>query len=204
MVDKIKDEDLREEYSRFIHRQNNMASVSSILKCARSRPNITAATKDFDVHLNLLNLKNGVLNLDSFELLKHNKTYMMTKRMNVSYDPYAKDRTWNKFLFKLSCKDKAWCTYVVRTIAYMLRGNPTDHCMFMWYGPRARNGKSTLSKALLSIFNDYGTTLPSETLSMKNGIRGDKPSPDIMRLVGERFVNIPESNKKDPLNAALV
>lgn len=93
---------------------------------------------------------------------------------------------------------------MIRTIAYMLRGAPADHCMFMWYGPESRNGKTTLSKGVLHMFGDYATTLPPATLSIKNKGLGERPSPDIMRLVGERFVNIPETNKEYPLNAALV
>lgn len=204
LIKKTEDNNVRKSFETLIKHRDNMASVSSILKCARSRPNMTATTDDFDIYDNLLNLKNGVLNLDTCDFLKHNKEYMMTKTMNVLFDKDAEDRTWNKFLQVLSNQDKDWCKYLLRTIAYMLRGNPTDHCMFIWYGPRARNGKTTFSKALLHIFNNYGTTLPPNTLAKSKNRIGDKPNPDIIRLVGERFVNIPETDKEYHLNSALI
>lgn len=87
MVEKIEDESVKKRYESLIKRRNNMASVSSILKCARSRPNMTATADDFDLQSHLVNLKNGVLDLDACELLEYDKKYMITKTMNVSYNP---------------------------------------------------------------------------------------------------------------------
>lgn len=204
LIENLENDEARQEYTAFILRQQNVASVSAILRCARSRPNMGASGIDFDKESKFLNVKNGVVNLETGEFLKHNKEFMLTKIANVIYDPNIQDKAWRKFFNRISDEDREWCRYFIRVIAYILRGKPVEHCMFMLYGPTTRNGKSTLVNALLNFCSGYGTTIPPESLSKYRNRFGGAPSPDIARLVGKRFINVAESSKNLPLDVAFV
>lgn len=203
LVEQLEQSEKR-EYREFIRQHQNNASVSSILRCARSSPKMCATADDFDRESNYFNIKNCIVNAETGELLNHSKKYMITKMANVKHDPNIEDETWKRFIYKISNGDKAWCRYLVRVIAYILMGKPVDHCLFMLYGPTTRNGKSTLVNALLNFFGDYGTTIPPESLSNNRNRYGGAPSPDIARLVGKRFINVAESSKGLPLDVAFV
>lgn len=59
-------------------------------------------------------------------------------------------------------------------------------------------------ETFMRLMGDYGKTAKPDTIAQKQTVNGSGPSEDIARLVGVRFVNIPEPDKKLVLSAALV
>lgn len=77
--------------------------------------------------------------------------------------------------------------------------------MFILYGATSRNGKGTAMETFLKIMGDYGKTSNPDMLAAKfRGGNTGGPSEEVARLVGSRFVNISEPEKKITFNAALV
>lgn len=86
-----------------------------------------------------------------------------------------------------------------------LTGDTSQECMFILYGATSRNGKGTAMETFLKIMGDYGKTSNPDMLATKfRGGNTGGPSEEVARLVGARFVNISEPEKKITFNAALV
>ena len=90
-----------------------------------------------DVHL--INLRNGMYNWKTGELLSHDQKYMSTVQLNVSYDPTAISPRFDKWLASTLPGDE---DLALELLGYMMmNGNPM-HIIPLLVGS-GRNGKST-------------------------------------------------------------
>lgn len=94
-------------------------------------------------------------------------------------------------------------TYLQKALGYALSGDTSEECFFVLYGPKSRNGKSTLMETIMHIMGDYGKSVQPETIG-KRHTSGSSPNEDIARLVGARLVNIAEPDKQLVLSVATV
>ena len=103
---------------------------------------------EFDNNINLMAVKNGVLDLEKGELLEHNPDYMMTVRLPVKYDPQATMPNTLKFLAEVLSEDDI--PLVQELFGFCLWREYQIHKSFMLVG-KGSNGKSTLLN-LLKVF----------------------------------------------------
>lgn len=91
----------------------------------------------------LLTFKNGVLNLETKELVEFNPGYKIKNKVQVNYNPSAYNETMDKTLNKICCNDKKLRLLIEEMIGYTLfRRNELGKC-FILTGDGS-NGKSTL------------------------------------------------------------
>lgn len=103
------------------------------------------------------------------------------------------------------CGDADLADFLQRSLGYALTGDTSQECMFILYGATSRNGKGTAMETFLKIMGDYGKTSNPDMLAAKfRGGNTGGPSEEVARLVGARFVNISEPEKKITFNAVLV
>ncbi len=94
--------------------------------------------------------------------------------------------------------------YFQKAIGYSLSGDTSLECLFIMYGPKTRNGKTTALETLLKVMGEYGRSArPDMLASSKFGTSSNSPSEDVARLAGARFVGISEMEKKLVINASL-
>ena len=156
----------------------------------RSLPGITVFAEDFDSHRHLVNLGNGVLDLQDGTLLPHDKSLMMTKLFNARYDPQAQCPEFEAFMAS-ALPDPSIRSYVQRALGYTLLGDADQRCVFLIHGPSG-TGKSTLTETMRELFGGYGTTAAASTF--KTSDRGAGASPDLHGLRGKRFVSTSETS----------
>lgn len=75
---------------------------------------------------------------------------------------------------------------------------------FVALGETTRNGKGTLFDTIECIFNDYGTNIAFDTIARSGAKDGGRPTPDVARLQGVRFVSCNEPDKGSCFNEALI
>lgn len=91
----------------------------------------------------LISLNNGVLNLETKELVEFSPEYKIKNKIPVNYNPVAYSEIMDKTLNKICCNDKQLRSLVEEMIGYVLfRRNELGKC-FILTGHGA-NGKSTL------------------------------------------------------------
>ena len=157
----------------------------------------------FDSKLQLLNCQNGVFDLETMTFRQHSPCDKITKIARVKYDKDAVCERWLRFIDEIMCGNKENIRFLQKAIGYALTGNTKEECLFVLFGPRTRNGKSTLVETIAYLLGDYAMTIQPQTLARRN-TSGSAPSPDIARLKGVRFVIMPEPAKGLELDAALV
>ena len=99
---------------------------------------------------NLINMTNGVLDIEHGKLLKHNKKYLSRIQVPIRYDPKAKCPRWDRFLLEVFPEDPGKATALQDYAGYCFIHNiPFEKCLFL-IGEGA-NGKSVFIKILCDI-----------------------------------------------------
>ena len=174
--------------------------VEAALKMLQTVPGVSKSANDMDPDRHLVNLTNGVLNLDSGELLPHDPKYLLTKLMNVAYDPEATCPNFQAFMERV-LPDPEMRTYVQRALGYTLLGDADQRAIFLIHGPSG-TGKSTLMDTMADVFGDYGTTAPAGTFRATGREHG--PTNDLHALRGRRFVSTSGTNEGTSYNEDLL
>lgn len=184
------------------HLRNN-SGRERMLRAASSIPLMCADITDFDYAGDYILAKNGVLDLHFGELLPHSPVWLMTKRLSAAFDPGARLERWDAFVLEIMNGDEEAARFLQKAAGYALCGSPTEDCLFLLYGEKTRNGKSTFLSALRGVLGSYAASVQPETL-MERERHAAGPSSDIARLSGVRLVQINEPPKNMRLNEALV
>ncbi len=170
--------------ARWAKSSRSRSKLNATTELMRSMPGATRRIGDFDPHRHLVNLRNGVLNLRTGELVDHDSSLLMTRMLNASYDPDARCPEFEKFMAAV-LPDETMRSYVQRALGYSLLGDVDQRAMFLIYGPPG-TGKSTLLETIREIFGDYATTAAAGTFRGKG--RDSAPTNDLHDLRGKRFV----------------
>lgn len=148
---------------------------------------------DFDQQPDLLNCKNGVVELCTGELRPHDPALLFTKVAGADYVPGLIHGDWMKALAALPPEVADWMQIRVGQAA--TGHTPEDDIIPICQGS-GKNGKSTLFTGVARALGDF-YTLVSDRVLLANP--GDHPT-ELMDLRGARFALIeetPEARKLD-------
>lgn len=144
------------------------------------------ATK-LDAHPDLLNTRNGVVDLRTGELKAHSPWFYFTKVTGCEFDPKATHADWDAALSALPDSVLTWCQ---TRYGQGITGHPAaDHTCVIQVGGGA-NGKSTLMHAFRAALGSY--YLASTERLLLPAAR-DAITPEVADLRGARFVAIEET-----------
>lgn len=134
----------------------------TILKDTRSLLAILA--KEFDAHDNLLNLKNGTLDLNTYLFKNHSPEEYHTKAVDCSYIEDAKTpEIFLQFIDEIFEGKKDIVDYVQKILGYSLSGDIGQQEFYILHGD-GQNGKSQLILVFGEIMADYVHTTDAEKL----------------------------------------
>ncbi|NLW78758.1 MAG: nucleoside triphosphatase [Ruminococcaceae bacterium] len=190
------------DYMKFVQNWQRRAYRETIIRDATTEN--TATIDDFDKDPMLFNCINGTLNLDTGEFHEHRPADMLSKLAGVKYDPAARCERWESFIDEVMDGDADKARFMQKALGYALTGDTSRECFFILFGPKSRNGKSTLMETYMRLMGDYGKAARPDTIAQRATANGSGPSEDIARLAGARFVNVGEPDKKLVLSAAMV
>ena len=129
---------------------------------------VTRDADDFDANLDLLCVKNGVVDLRTGKLMPHDPKYLMTKRTRVNYVPGATHPAWDKALEALAPAERLW---LQRWVGCGLTGyQPDDNgaaTPILLGG--GSNGKSVLMTSIARTFGGYAHMGTHALLTPDNG-----------------------------------
>ncbi len=183
-------------------RSQNAKHIKSILTLAAQDPMINVSIQAFDRDPRKINCKNGILDLDTGEIVGTSPDDLIMQQVTVTYNLNAKCPKWDKFIREVFLGDNELINYVQRILGYTLTGLTSEQCLFMAYGLGA-NGKSTLFETVLDIMGDYGSTMEFSTLlnTNKSDIRAQEA---IGRLKDKRYVIASETDSTKRFSEALI
>ena len=137
--------------------------------------------KEFDTNPELLNLKNGVLNLKTEEFREHEPTDMFFIQIPVEYNPNAKCPKIDKFLTEVLKEEDI--PFFLEYSGLCLTPEMKYQKALMLYG-NGNNGKTTLLNLLVNLIGDNNKS--SVPLSLLNqAFEGAKLEKRLMNLVSD-------------------
>jgi P4 family phage/plasmid primase-like protien len=155
--------------------------------------------REFDAHRDLLNVNNGVINLETGELMPHDPGLKFTKISGTNYVPGATHPDWDTALTALPDEVADWMKVRFGQAATGYAASD-DIVPFMHGG--GGNGKSTILDGVIGALGKgadegYAVMIPDKVLL---GNQNDHPT-EVMTLKGARFGYIEELPEGDYLNA---
>jgi putative DNA primase/helicase len=194
--------DNRQERSAFmahIIKSESAKSIDAMIK--ESRVMLRASRAAFDTHPMLFNTQNVTIDLETGEVLPHNKAHLLTKVSPITYDPHATCPRWFDFLKRITNGDGELEKYLQMIAGYCMAGTTREQCLFFLYGSGG-NGKTTYTETVAHVLGDYHAKTPTETLMSKKVSSG--ANNDVARLAGARMVTAAEANSGQAFAEALI
>jgi len=175
------------------------AFQNNVINMLKANPALFTNHEDLDTHQNIIGLKNGLFDLNSKTFISDGGYYLVTKNLDIEYDPEAKCPVFDQMMGRLF-PDKNTRQYVMKSLAYAVSGEADLQEFFIWVGSGA-NGKSTLIEAISYALGDYAVTLDPNSFIRKNSAA---ISNDIARLRGARLCVTSETPAGAILDVALI
>lgn len=142
---------------------------------------------NFDANLMLFNCRNGIIDLASGELLKHDRAHYCSLMGGCDYQVDAAAPRWMQFLSEITLGNQELIDYLQRMAGYLLTGDTNEQCLFFGHGDGS-NGKTTFVETLMRCMGEYALSAEPDMLMSKR----DAGIPnDVARLRGLRacFMN---------------
>ena len=196
----IEDDDRKARRTKAVARYFQQPVRAKLLEDCKGE--LYASVAEFDGNPNLLNCRNGTLDLSGMAFKRHDPSDMLTDVAGCDYDPDASYGEWVGFLENTFEGDLELCGFFQQAIGAALAADTSDERFYIAYGP-TRTGKSTTLETVLAMAGGYGCTIQPETLQeIRRSSRS--ASGDIARLRGVRIACCPEPPKGMVLDASLV
>ena len=147
----------------------------------------------FDSHRDLLNVANGVVDLRTGELRRHDPRLYFTKISPVKYDPDAWSRDWDLALQAVPDDVRGWLHL---RLGQAITGHRTSDDVLPILQGSGSNGKTTITGTIFQALGDHAVLIPERSLLVN---RGDHPT-EMMPFKGARFALIEETPEARHLN----
>lgn len=179
--------------------------LKAVLSLAQLEESLRAKDTDFDDHPLLLNLKNGVLDLERGEVLPHSPDFKFTRCAGVAWDSNATCPLWQSHLERIFLGDAEIIKFMQRWAGRALSGiSQSDNCrILMPYGTGA-NGKTVTVETLSQMLGDYAAATDFTTWCVAREQGGSSQRQDLVDLAGVRLVTATESGYHHSLDEALL
>ncbi|MED3602908.1 phage/plasmid primase, P4 family [Bacillus subtilis] len=121
---------------------------------------------------NFINLKNGMLSLETFELLPHHPNYLSTVQLPIEYDHSATAPSFMQFIKEISLDDEELILVLQEIMGYLLSAETKAEKAFFFYGGGA-NGKSVLASIITQLVGvENVSSIPLSEFSQQFGLEG--------------------------------
>jgi putative DNA primase/helicase len=176
------DKDRREALGEHARKSENDARIRAMLHLAQSE--IPVRLDELDRYPFLLNCQNGVIDLETGQLMPHRSGLMLTKITPVEFDPQARCKRFLAFLNEIMEGNAALIEYLAVWFGYCMTADVREHAVTFFHG-QGSNGKPTLLDTIVYVMGDYANMAAPGLLMMK---RYEQHPTEIADLFGKRLV----------------
>lgn len=202
--DCIEDEIFKKELFNLKCTLGTSSYVSGVEKLGKTF--LSCFDKDFDTNPDLLNFKNGVLDVQNRCFRERRRDDYL--QMNTGYDFYYEqaDNEHTEEILKIFDQiqpNEEIREFLMYTLASCLTGRNIDK-FFIWNG-KGRNGKSVITQSMKLLLGDYFATGPASVLieSPKNK-SSSEANPTLANFNKKRMVVFSEPPKHMPIQNSMV
>lgn len=144
----------------------------------------------------------GHARMSDLEVLDHSRDLYATKIMPVLHDPEATCPAFEGYLERIQ-PDKQMRGFLQRWFGYSMTALTGEQKLCFFYGSGA-NGKSVLVDLIARMMGDYASTAKIESLTGRNRRGGGDATPDLVPLMGARFVRASEPEEGEKLQEGII
>lgn len=174
---------LREMYSDGLLDYRKVSSVNDKIACFKSLPMKVFTHEDENKDRNIINLKNGLLNIQTNTLSDHTPSYISTVQIPIEYNDKADCPLWKKFISEIMSEDQEQVLLLQQITGYILTADTRFAKAFIFYGYGA-NGKSLFTRITSRLVGyENVSNINLTTLNKQFGLTG---------LIGKRLNLIDE------------
>lgn len=203
----LEDEQIK-AYEKAARRMASETSFGKMIKMCSAKPGIYEDYTKFDNedYDHLLNCQNGLLDLNTGEMLEFNSKYLITKKSNFIYDPNATCPLFDRCLQMWFPGQPGVVQFFWQWFGYNLTGYHNLE-RFVFFEGRGANGKSIIREIVYFALGgskpstSYACSLPAHTVMLTTNIN---KTVDISRSIGCRMAKIGEVKRDDKLDVATV
>ena len=160
--------------------------VKAMLSRAESEEGIPVKVTDMDADHWLLNCQNGMVDLRTGRLLRHDPAKLMTQITATEYDPDAPCPLWRKFIDWLTDGDDGLQEFLQRALGYSLTGDISEQMLLFCYG-LGGNGKTTLLSTFHTLMGDYAGKLQADDLMIQERKAAGSATEGLANLFHKRY-----------------
>lgn len=180
--------------------------ISSAFTLLKTIDSIRITDADLDSHPELLNCRNGVVDLQDGKLYPHDDSIrrkLITQQCQADYAEYANSELVTNFFEEIQ-PDEMTRRGLLRWLGYNLTGSVREEKFLVWLGESGANGKGVLSRTLSALLHDYAATLPRNALILRKLDSGNAHTAALNPLINTRFSISEELPQNVALDAALL
>ncbi|MCA2012411.1 phage/plasmid primase, P4 family [Cereibacter sphaeroides] len=134
--------------------------------------------------------------------LDHDRAQLLSKVMPVGLDPQAKSPLFDAFLERIQ-PIAEMRRFLQRWFGYSMTGLTNEQKFAFFYGSGA-NGKSVLVDLIAKLMGDYAASAKIESITGRSRRGGGDATPDLVPLIGARFVRTSEPDDGQRLQEGLI
>lgn len=193
-----------QDHAKFAAACLNTQRVSNCLR--EAQPNLVVQPDQLDQQHDLLNCRNGTLDLRTGELHPHRREDLITRLVHCDYVPDAECPTFTAYLERVAANHRGLLTsgYLQRMFGYGLTGHTSEKIgAFLLTGP-TNTGKTTLLQVLYRLLHEYAARIRIETLMTRHDAMNSNALADLADLCGARYVVTSETSEGQRLNVGLL
>lgn len=176
--------------------------ISAAISMLKGIESIIIQQSDLDQHSNLLNCKNGVVDLETGKIYNAAPELLLTQKTCANYRSGYSNSTVEKFLQDIQPDDEDRRA-LLRFLGYCLTGEVKEE-KFLFIDGRGGNGKGTLTGLLMRLFDNYATTIPAKGLMMGKSSDPNNATPILSSLIGKRLAMVEELPPNVKFDTALI
>ncbi|OLS46005.1 hypothetical protein BV509_17680 [Rhodovulum sulfidophilum] len=198
---------------RLTHAKNagNSGPIGNMIE--QAQPALARAYEDLDADPLTVNTLSGTLRFSAVgaegmspvaEMRvqpEHLRGDLLSKIMPVAYDRAATAPRWDAFLEEI-LPDATVREFVQRWMGLSMTGIKMQRLAFLYGG--GANGKSVLVDTIARVLGPYAATARIESLTGTNRRGGGDATPDLIPLMGARFVRTSEPDEGQRLQEGLI
>lgn len=187
---------------------NCVEHISTFMICALTDDTFLEKKLDALEHSKyLITCNNGIINLKTKELLKHDPKYYLSKHLDVDYVEGYDGTDVNKFFDNITLNNAKLKKCLQRLLGYFLTGERIEQYFYFFNGSGS-NGKSKTIDLLTEVMGkcaDGGFKHSGNTdLIIKGLVKKSGASPEMMPLRGCHLLTIGESEDDDKLDTGRI
>lgn len=173
---------------KFAKSSESKTVIEASLHFAHRGTRLAVLAEKFDSKPLMINLNNGIFDLETMLLYEHDIEEHHTKIIPIDYIEDAECPKWEAFLQRIFAGNQELIDWMQKAVGYTLSALTSEECLFFAYGSGS-NGKSMFFSVLDMLLggpDGYSHKAKTELVMMR---KGDPGVPmDIAELKGRRLV----------------